>query len=50
MIPMKHLAVVFFFGGGWKNGTIKQFESQATITAETPPGSKHNLRPDFYEG
>ena len=26
-------AIVFFFGGGWENGTIKQFESQASHLA-----------------
>jgi acetyl esterase len=26
-------AIVFFFGGGWKNGTIAQFESQADYLA-----------------
>ncbi len=25
----KRPAIVFFFGGGWTNGTIKQFEPQA---------------------
>lgn len=26
-------AIVFFFGGGWTNGTVKQFESQADYLA-----------------
>ena len=29
----KRPAIVFFFGGGWTNGTIKQFEPQATHLA-----------------
>ena len=26
-------AIVFFFGGGWTNGTIKSFETQASYLA-----------------
>jgi len=29
----KRPAIVFFFGGGWEQGTIKQFEPQATLLA-----------------
>jgi acetyl esterase/lipase len=29
----KRPAIVFFFGGGWTNGNVKQFESQATHLA-----------------
>jgi acetyl esterase/lipase len=29
----KRPAIVFFFGGGWTNGSVKQFESQATHLA-----------------
>jgi acetyl esterase/lipase len=29
----KRPAIVFFFGGGWTNGTIKAFETQATYLA-----------------
>ena len=29
----KRPGIVFFFGGGWTNGTIKQFEPQATYLA-----------------
>jgi acetyl esterase/lipase len=29
----KRPAIVFFFGGGWKNGTTKQFEDQARYLA-----------------
>lgn len=29
----KHAAIVFFFGGGWKNGTPNQFLNQATYLA-----------------
>ena len=29
----KRPAIVFFFGGGWTNGTVKQFEPQATYLA-----------------
>jgi acetyl esterase/lipase len=29
----KRPAIVFFFGGGWTNGSVKQFESQATYLA-----------------
>ena len=29
----KRPAIVFFFGGGWKSGTVKQFEPQATYLA-----------------
>ena len=29
----KRPGIVFFFGGGWTNGTIKQFEPQATHLA-----------------
>ena len=37
----KRPAIVFFFGGGWTNGNVKQFESQATHLASrgmVPPG------------
>lgn len=30
----KRPAIVFFFGGGWTNGTVKQFESQAAHFAQ----------------
>lgn len=30
----RRAAIVFFFGGGWKNGSTKQFESQARFLAE----------------
>ncbi len=30
----KYPAMVFFFGGGWKSGTIKHFENHATYFAE----------------
>ena len=30
----KRPAIVFFFGGGWKNGTVKQFEDQAAYLAK----------------
>src|SRR5262245_6841040 len=50
----KRPAIVFFFGGGWTNGTIKQFEMQAnylatrgtlTALAEYRIKSKHNVTP-----
>ena len=30
----KYPAIIFFFGGGWKGGTTKQFEPQARYFAE----------------
>lgn len=51
----KRPAIVFFFGGGWTNGSIKQFESQAgylasrgmvAVRADYRIKSKHNVTPD----
>jgi acetyl esterase/lipase len=48
-------AIVFFFGGGWTNGTIKQFEPQATylagrgmvaVRADYRVKSRHEVTPD----
>ena len=48
-------AIVFFFGGGWANGTPKQFESQAKYLAERGMvalcadyrvKSRHGVKPD----
>jgi acetyl esterase/lipase len=34
--PTKKLpAIVFFFGGGWNNGTVKQFEPQALYFSQS---------------
>ena len=51
----KRPAIVFFFGGGWTNGSPKQFESQAaylagrgmvTARADYRVKSRHNVLPD----
>jgi acetyl esterase/lipase len=51
----KRPAVVFFFGGGWTNGSPKQFESQAaylagrglvTARADYRVKSRHQVQPD----
>ena len=51
----KRPAIVFFFGGGWNRGTIKQFESQAkhfaargmvAVRADYRVKSRHNVLPD----
>ena len=48
-------AIVFFFGGGWTSGTIKQFEPQATylagrgmvaVRADYRVKSRHEVTPD----
>src|SRR5581483_2338314 len=48
-------AIVFFFGGGWTNGKVTQFEPQATylagrgmVTARADyrVKSRHNVTPD----
>jgi len=33
-IAISHLAIIFFFGGGWKSGSIKQFEPYAKYFSE----------------
>jgi acetyl esterase len=51
----KRAAIVFFFGGGWTNGNIKQFETQAnylasrgmvTARADYRVKGKHGVTPD----
>lgn len=51
----KRPAIVFFFGGGWTGGTVKQFESQAmhlanrgmvAIRADYRVKSRHKVTPD----
>jgi acetyl esterase/lipase len=51
----KRPAIVFFFGGGWTNGNIKQFEPQAeyfagrglvTVRVDYRVKSRHNVTPD----
>jgi acetyl esterase/lipase len=51
----KRPAIVFFFGGGWTSGTVKQFEPQAryfasrgmvTARADYRVKSRHNVGPD----
>jgi acetyl esterase/lipase len=48
-------AIVFFFGGGWTNGTVMQFEEQASYLAKRGMvaaradyrvKSRHNVKPD----
>lgn len=48
-------AIVFFFGGGWTNGSVKQFEPQATYLAsrgmvaaraDYRVKSRHDIAPD----
>lgn len=52
--PQNAPAIVFFFGGGWKNGTPQQFERQCqelakrgmvAITADYRVESRHNAKP-----
>ena len=52
--PKGSPAVVFFFGGGWQNGTPQQFEFQCrelakrgmvAITADYRVGSRHGVKP-----
>jgi len=51
----KRPAIVFFFGGGWTNGTVKQFEPQASYLAsrgmvaaraDYRVKSRHDVTPD----
>jgi acetyl esterase/lipase len=51
----KRPAIVFFFGGGWTSGTVKQFEPQATYLAsrgmvaaraDYRVKSRHDVTPD----
>lgn len=50
----QYAAIVFFFGGGWSGGTVKQFEPQAkyfasrgmvTVLADYRVKSRHNTTP-----
>lgn len=52
--PKNAPAIVFFFGGGWKNGTPQQFETQCrhlaqrgmvAITADYRVESRHGVKP-----
>jgi acetyl esterase len=52
--PQNAPAIVFFFGGGWKNGSPQQFEGQCralakrgmvAITADYRVESRHNVKP-----
>jgi acetyl esterase len=51
----KYPAIVFFFGGGWTNGKVEQFESQSrhlasrgmvAICADYRVKSRHGVKPD----
>src|SRR5262249_6892648 len=51
----KRAAIVFFFGGGWTNGRVEQFEPQAAYLAgrgmvaaraDYRVKSRHNVTPD----
>lgn len=51
----KYPAIVFFFGGGWNNGKVDQFESQSrhlasrgmvAICADYRVKSRHGVKPD----
>src|SRR5687767_13909900 len=51
----KRPVIVFFFGGGWTNGRVEQFEPQATylasrgmvaIRADYRVKSRHEVTPD----
>lgn len=51
----KRPAIVFFFGGGWQSGNVRQFERQATYLAQRGMvtaradyrvKSRHNVMPD----
>ena len=53
--PARRAAIVFFFGGGWKGGTTRQFARQATYLAgrgmiaaiaDYRVQSRHGVTPD----